>query len=549
MQKRISIGAPVLAATLTTSLLAVPAAASVRPDPTPADRSDAGSRSNGKYDPCSSPWLSWPAMQTTDPNAGRAVTPPPPPAKRTAATTESSQRPNIVTIMVDDMRADELSGPWMRHTRALIQDDGASFENSFSPSPVCGPARASFFSGKYAHNTGVRTNRGPSAFSRFDDANTLPVWLQDAGYNTAHLGKYLNGYGSDSPPGSDGSSPEEYVPPGWDKWYGSLGGSTYRYYNTKLSENGKGTIDLGGRYQTSAYGSIGSQLVSRMAAEREPFFLDLSFTAPHTGGPREPDDPKIATPARRPELRGAYNDRITQPRGRAGEPCNEDKPRVISDAPPLSPAKQAQVVSAARQRAESLATVDDSVRDVFAALRRSGELDNTYVVFTSDNGYYQGEFRQAFGKELPYEPALRTPTLVRGPGIKEGIVRSQPFTTIDFAPTIADMADARVRAKVDGISLLPSATGADRRWSRAILTDAGPQRGDNEYGYGVRMPGLAYHEFDDSRTSRELYDLKADPFENHNVVQDRRYRKVRETMERVLDRLRGCEGKECRQRW
>lgn len=437
----------------------------------------------------------------------------------------------------------------MRKTRRLIQDDGVVFRNSFSPSPVCGPARASFFSGRYAHNTGVRTNRSPSAFNTFDDRNTLPVWLKDAGYNTAHLGKYLNGYGSDSPPGTKGEPSAGYVPPGWDNWYGSIGGSTYRYYNTQLSWNGKGTIDLSGRYQTSAYGDIGSRLVSRMSAEQRPFFLDLSFTAPHTGWPREPGDPQMGTAARLPEMRGAYNDRITRPRGRAGEPCNVDKPRVISDDPPLSPIKQAAIVSAARQRAEALATVDDSVEQVFAALRRSGELDNTYVIFTSDNGFFQGEFRQPLGKELPYEPALRTPTLVRGPGIKGGIERGQPFTTIDFASTIADMANAEVGAEVDGTSMLPSATGSDRGWSRPILTDAGPRRGEEDYGYGVRMPGFDYHEFDDDRTSKELYDLDADAHQNHNVVRDGRYQKTRETMGRALSRLRGCVGEECRRRW
>lgn len=545
MQKRISVGAPVLAATLTTSLLAVTGPVGARPAPADEQTKD--------HDPCSRPWLSWPAAQTVEPETARRAAPLPPVGSegpKAAASTRSSKRPNIVTIMVDDMRADELSGPWMQNTRRLIGSEGASFQNSFAPSPLCGPARASFFSGKYAHNTGVRDNAQPSSFDAFDDGNTFPVWLRKAGYNTAHVGKYLNGYGNGTLSGPDKNVPDSYVPPGWDQWYGSIGGSTYRYWNTQLSDNGKGTIDLKGRYQTQAYGEIGSQLVSRLSAERDPFYLDLSFTAPHTGKPKEPGDPDgLATAARLPRMRGVYNDQISRPRGRAGEPCNGEKPRVISGHEPLSPIDQAKVVAASRQRAESLATVDDSVRRLFAALKRSGELDNTYVLFTSDNGFFQGEFRQDHGKQLPYEPSLRTPTLVRGPGISPGITRQQPFTTIDFAPTIADMANAEVGAKVDGTSVLSSATGKDRGWSRPILTDAGPQLGEDEYGYGVRMPGFAYHEFDDDRADRELYDLEADPHENHNVVDEYRYRRVRHTMSKALDRLRGCQGVQCRRPW
>lgn len=508
--------------------------------------------------PCSRQWTPIAGDESVATGVGRV-----PPVETVddsaRAAAPDRQRPNVLVLMVDDMRADELRGPWMDDTRRLIADQGVTFRNSFSPLPLCGPARASFLSGEYAHNTGVQDNDDPSALQLFDDGNTLPVWLRHAGYSTALLGKYLNGYGGGVEPSAEptlpewrtpeemfGDGPTGYVPPGWEHWYASFEPTTYHYRDTQLSDDGSGVIDLGGRYQTSAYADLGSRLVSRLAAERRPFFLDLSFTAPHSGWPHEDGDPAPATPARLGSERGRYDDRITTPRGVVGEPCNENKPSAISDDPPLTRDDQAGIVEVVRQRAESLATVDDAVARVLGALKRSGELGRTYVLFTSDNGFLQGEFRQSGGKGIPYEPAIRTPTLVRGPGIEPGIVRSQPFTTIDFAPTIADMAGVPAGARVDGKSLLSAATGADRGWRRPILTDTGPGPGGGHYGYGVRVPGFAYHELDDDAVSRELYDLSADPYENHNVVADPRYEDTVKRMARLLDRLRGCGGEACR---
>lgn len=449
----------------------------------------------------------------------------------------------MVLFMVDDMRADEMSGPWMRQTRAQIQSQGVTFSNSFSPLPLCGPARASFLTGKYAHNTGIRMNREPAtAFERLDEGNALPVWLDDAGYNTAFLGKYINGYAEGGP------KPGSYVPPGWDKWYASTGKGTYNYRHTILSNNGKGTIDLKGQYQTNAYGKMGSQLVSQLAKQKDPFYLNLSFTAPHTGGPHEADDPQVKTPARPPKLRGAYDNLITTPAGVPGEPCNDGAPSAVSRKSSIGPNVQGAITEARRQRAESLGSVDNAIARVMRSLRKSGELDNTYVIFTSDNGYFLGEFRQRIGKKLQYEPALRTPTIMRGPGIDKGIKRDPAFTTIDFAPTIADMAGADVGANVDGISLLETATGEATPWRRPILTDTGSSPDKTHYGKGVRTPGAFYGEYNDRRTTRELFNLRRDPNELHNLIGRPRDRDTARSMSKLLDELRNCSGEQCQRR-
>ncbi|UYM07894.1 sulfatase family protein [Solicola gregarius] len=548
------VGALLPAATLS-SLLVTPSSPAHVPTKERQPLPDTRERAN----PCNAPWKRTPALEydlgrlfelwRPAPRDGGATAGGQPTGKaRPAPVAEpgpSGEQPNIVVFMVDDMRADELNGPWMRHTRSLIKAQGVDFVNSFSPIPLCGPARASFLTGKYSHNTGVRTNMSPrSSFDQLDDSNTLPVWLQKAGYTNAFLGKYINGYAEPS-----ASRPGSYVPPGWDEWRASLGNGTYNYRKTRLSDNGKGTIDLTGRYQTSAYGEMGSAMVSELAAKSAPFYFNLSFTAPHTGGPHEPDDPGLKTPARLGSMRGKYDDRITTPGGVPGEPCNAGQPSAVSGKTPISPRQQGAITDVRRQRAESLATVDTAVKRVMGALEASGELDNTYVIFTSDNGFFLGEFRQRIGKKLPYEPSLRTPTIVRGPGIEPGIKREQAFSTIDFAPTIADMADARVGANVDGASMLKSATGKAKPWRRPILTDAGKLQGKLHYGIGVRMPGAFYGSYNDRRHTRQLFDISADPHENNNVIGDARYRRVSKTMARMLDRLRDCEGAVCREPW
>ncbi|MDN5853534.1 MAG: sulfatase [Actinomycetia bacterium] len=465
------------------------------------------------------------------------------PAPATADPNNSpSDRPNVLVFMVDDMRADELSGPWMHQTRDLIQNAGVTFTNSFSPLPLCGPARASFLTGKYAHNTGIRLNNDPSsAFNRLDDANALPVWLDDAGYNTAFLGKYINGYA----PGS-ATNPGSYVPPGWDHWNASIGGGTYNYRHTILSNNGNGTIDLKGKYQTNAYAKRGSRLVSRLARKNEPFYFNLSFTAPHVGKPHDKKPSALKSPATAPKKRGAYDDIITTPSGVPGEPCNEHLPRAVRSKKPITPKLQRKITEVRRQRAESLSSVDDAIARIMRSLRKSGELDNTYVIFTSDNGYFLGEFRQPIGKKLQYEPSLRTPTIMRGPGIGQGIERERAFTTIDFAPTIADMAGAVVGANVDGKSLLNTATGKPRPWLRPILTDTGAWRNKRHYGVGVLMPGMFYGEYNEPGNPRELFDLGQDPDELHNLIGSARYRGRTREMSTLLDELRMCRGAECR---
>src|SRR5680860_914035 len=360
-------------------------------------------------------------------------------------------RPNVVVIMADDMREDDLR--FMPNVQRLIGDEGVHFKNMFSPQPLCCPARASFLTGQYTHNHGVWSHAEPYGFRVLRDEQTLPVWLKDVGYNTVFLGKYLNGYGWQTL--LDGSSSVHYVPPGWTDWRGSVdggieagsayAGSTYNYFDTTLNVNGV-LQPHQGQYQTRMLGRQSEQIIAENARSTRPFFLWASYVAPHFGRPDEPDDPGVVardngggsnflSPARPDDVKGMFDDEVTEAPGAEGEKDVSDKPFFIRRLPPLNDGERAALLNVTRQRAESLAVLDDEVARTIDALEKTGELDNTIVAFTSDNGFFLGEHRMRQGKILPYDPSLRVPLMIRGPGIPKGVVRDDPFTIIAVSYT------------------------------------------------------------------------------------------------------------------
>ncbi|CAA9353429.1 MAG: hypothetical protein AVDCRST_MAG34-1913 [uncultured Nocardioidaceae bacterium] len=502
--------------------------------------------------------------------------------RTTAATARVESRPNVVVILLDDMRADDLA--FMPLSRRLLADEGAQFVNSFSPYPLCCPARASLLTGVYTHNHRVFDVGPPYGFSSFDDRSTFATWLEDAGYDTTLIGKYLNGYGPTPVRGSTTGSSFSYVPPGWTTWRASIdggmpaddpeAGGTYRYFDTTLSENGSGFTNYRGSYQTTVYGTLSEEVIRRNAAAGRPFVLYASYTAPHHGGPVEPDDPQtvvngagqrtnFATPARPARIRGKFDSRITASPGASwNDPDFTDKPSHLRSRPPLSQEELLASRAVARQRAESLFLVDKQVKRTVDVLRETGTLRNTLVVLTSDNGYFLGEQRIRQGKTFPHEPALRVPLLMRGPGIPAGVRRTDPFTSIDLAPTIADLAGVTPSSPVDGVSMLGVARYGDRGWTRAVLTETGPLFGvvretgesgrprepgepaDLRYAIGIRTQRWLYVDY--ATGEEELYNLVRDPQQYRNVVAAARHADTVELLRRELQRMRACDGLQCR---
>jgi arylsulfatase A-like enzyme len=492
----------------------------------------------------------------------------PPQSPAEAAPARASARPNIVVVMADDMRADDLR--FMSAVRRLVVRTGLTFRNSFSPYPLCCPARASFLTGRYAHNHRVFSHKSPWGFKSFDDRRTLATALRSAGYRTGFVGKYLNGYGAQRSLVT-GRSSLRYVPNGWSDWYGAVRG-TYNYWNTTYNVNGRLDRSHHGEYQTNVLGGFARTLVTRYHRLGRPFFLYFSSVAPHFGGPYEKGDPvrvrrrdgsytKFATPARPASVRGMFNSRIRRASGlpvdgSSPEADISDKARPMRWLSQLSTAERIGVRNLTRQRAEALYVLDRQVAQLIARLKATGEYRNTVFVFTSDNGYFLGEHRVREGKIKPHEPSLRVPLVITGRGIRHG-ERFDPATTPGLTATIAQLAGARSRMPfvADGVSLVPSLR-ADRGWAVPVVTEGRessavfPKSGrapgfhDARTTIGVRTGQWKYVEY--SSGDKELYDLDADPNELHNLAGDPALAQVRDQLRLVWSDYKDCRGLSCR---
>jgi N-acetylglucosamine-6-sulfatase len=446
--------------------------------------------------------------------------------------------PNVVVIETDDQTAADLEA--MPRTRELIAGEGVTFRESFVSLSQCCPSRATLLTGRYAHNHHVLASAPPlGGVDRLDASETLAVWLRRAGYATALVGKYLNGYGRRNP---------FAVPPGWTEWHVLLGGSTYRYYDYAINHDGR-LRGYGGApedYQTDVITTLTEGVVRRRAAARAPFFLWTAYVAPHTGQPRDIlDPPGVPSAVPAPRHRDAFAGRLPPFSPAFDEADVSDKPLAIATRPPLGPEATAALWEAWRQRQEALQAVDEGVARIVRALRAAGELRDTLIVFTSDNGFMTGEHRLAAGKIVPYEPSIRVPLLMRGPGIPAGAVRTQPVWNGDLAPTILAAAGARSPWRPDGRSLWPLIRRPGLRTGRAILLEGPPRHGLPRYA-GLRTARHLYVEHLDGEL--ELYDLARDPYELDNLVAMPAAVPVRIRLAARLARLRGCRGAGCRQR-
>ena len=448
---------------------------------------------------------------------------------------QGGSRPNIVVIMTDDQTAESMRV--MSGVRSVLGRRGTTFERALVSTALCCPSRATFFTGQYMHNHGVLGNRPPEGgYARLDTAEWLPVWLQRAGYHTLHIGKFLNRYGQDRPP--------EEVPPGWSEWYASVDPSTYQFYGYRLNENG--VVTSYPRYSTDEFAQRTVDAVTRLAPSPDPFFISLAFVAPHTGGPRDPDDPVgLATPSPAARHRDAF----------AGEPLprspafNEadvsDKPNFIRRRPRLTPARVAAVEENYSQELESLLAVDEGVVNIVEALRASGELDNTLIVFTSDNGYFHGEHRVSRGKVMIYEQSIRVPLILRGPGVPAGARRRQLVSNADLAPTILDAAGAVPGRVQDGESLFGLLSDGGLESGRELLLE-GPSGIQAVAFSALRNYRFTYAEHDNG--ARELYDLERDPDQLESVHDDPAYDAIQARLSQRLAALQICAGASCRTR-
>jgi N-acetylglucosamine-6-sulfatase len=488
------------------------------------------------------------------------------------------EKPNVVVLMTDDMRVDDLR--WMPTVRRELGQRGIEFRNSFSPNPLCCPARASFFSGQLSHNHGVISHLPPWGFRAFQDRGTIATALRRAGYRTALVGKYLNGYGEQRR--RDGSPSMRYVPPGWTDWYAAFDpppgnpvpGGTYNFMDQPINHDGQVELHRG-RYSTVTTGDIATSLVDRYSQQPDPFFMYLAFVAPHFGKPHEADDPSytlpdgttepLGTPAVPAWVRGRFDEVITKAPGFGGDadPSEADigdKPEYMQRRPQPNASMEAAALESARQRAESLFVVDQQVERLIERLKARGEWDRTVLFFTSDNGFFLGEHRHLKGKIKPYEPSTRVPLLVTGPGLRSGERRDDPVTTVDLTATILELGRAvpflTADHALDGSSRLTTLLKGDQGWRAPVTTegrlwtsrDVAARRRlgfTSQVSYvGLRTPRWSFVRYD--RGEEELYDLSRDANELTNVVDDPRYSDVVAELRRLWRQYAGCAGPQCR---
>jgi N-acetylglucosamine-6-sulfatase len=451
-----------------------------------------------------------------------------------SAPLQPKRAPNIVFIVLDDL--DARSFAFLPQVKSIIGDRGVTFTSTYVSVPICCPSRASILSGKYAHNHGVLFNGAPDGgFETFHDTgqerSTIATWLKDKGYRTAMVGKYLNGYPSGGDPG--------YVPPGWNEWFGldnELSSDTYYNYGVNLNGQRVSFGDAPDDYETDVLARRSIEFLRDAARDRDkPFLLYLAPSAPHTS----------AIPA--PRHASAYPDAFAPRVPSFNEGDVGDKPEWVRQMDPLTPREIEKMDRLYRNRLQSLLAVDEMVQRVVTTLEQAGVLDQTYVFFTSDNGFQMGEHRFPHGKDSPYEESILVPLVVRGPGVPAGRVLSHLVTDVDFAPTFAELAGAPVPSEVDGRSLVPllgaSPPAADSWRKEALVEHFARQRSGIPAFRELRTPTLAYVEYDDG--DAELYDMQADPYELENAYAAAPAATVAALASR-LAALRSCKGAGCR---
>ncbi len=490
-------------------------------------------------------------------------------------------RPNFVIVMSDD-QAPQMN-PALRSVERLIADRGTTFENAFASFPLCCPSRASLLTGQYAHNHGTTGNNpqsGGGYGALLQKDRNLAAWLQAAGYDTAFAGKWLNGY----------RTPRR-APPGWDEWHGLVGAggeglSSFYDYDVFEPDGsprhfGTATAD----YQTDVLTREYAQpFIAEHSSDPDPFFLWVAYHPPHDGLGRDDAAGRRCSngpPASRRGVQSAIPParyagrfaRIAAPRTPSfDERVITDKPAGVRNLPRLDRSALERIERDYRCGLAAMLALDDGVTAIVDQLRATGELDQTVLIFTADQGVLAGQHRIARGKNRPYEEAIDIPLVISGPGIAAGRRIDSPVMNGDLAPTILDLAGAGVPPELarpfDGSSLAPQLAGAGAGADRAILIEGRnkperARRGFRVRSYvGVRTSRYAYTEYRRAGyptataasaapigagrvTDREVYDLKLDPYELENRSRDRAYDRTRAALAGLTAQLERCAAAEC----
>ena len=495
-----------------------------------------------------------------------------------------SDKPNVVVILTDDQTLRDLYETTGTHgkgkklmpkVRGMIGGKGITFNRYYASNPISCPSRTTNLTGQYSKNHGnIRNTFGRGKYcsdpGRVDFAHTLPAWLQAAGYRTLHYGRFLNAFGLGR---------ADRVPAGWDDYVQPVefnSSASAVFYGYQLNINGHVTRKYGNKNHPDKKNYF-TDVMTKMALASiaggdlsQPFYLALDHRAPH----EDAVDPVGPAPAVRDNktLRGKPPRRPPS----FDETNVSDKTAWLRKSRRLS-TRQKQLISVrSRRRLRALEAVDEDAGKLIKRLRDLGELDNTYIFFTSDNGFFNGEHRISKGKYRPYENSAHEPFMLRGPGIPQNSSSAELTMNVDLAPTIVDIAGATATGRVmDGRSMLPYAMHPKRRSHRPIMLEAFPPKAstaakpkekslaakavdaalDGPLAFAAKDPtppnwrAVVYEHWKLVRfdgQGYELYDLNKDPDEINSLARIKRYAPVVSFLRKQLHRLERCAGAECR---
>ncbi|KAI6353671.1 hypothetical protein MCOR31_011668 [Pyricularia oryzae] len=494
----------------------------------------------------------------------------------------SKSKPNIIMIMTDDQDLHLDSTEHMPTLQKLLVQRGTTFNNHWVTEAQCCPSRATVLRGQQAHNTNITAVSYPGG--NYDkwrasemDSEYLPKWLNDAGYSTNYIGKFLNGHnlGNYNPP-----------PKAWTEIDALIDPYMYDFNRAVFSKNGQHPVNYPGWHQPDIVRIKAVERIKQLAQDDKPFFYWISPTAPHTVPPINGPSDNMPQPLTR--HKDLFPDLVLPKKGNWNPPDEYAKQKVnwVGRTPPLNESMLAETEVLYKTRIQSLQGIDEIIEDVVATLEQEGILDNTYIIYTSDNGFMIGTHRITAMKSLAYKEAGQTPFIVRGPGVPEGVVSRLPGTHTDIAPTLLELAGvdpASFPKLFDGRSLLPqwrepAGSGNCSQTSPVQTECSGDVIGVEFWGdANYELPALPFNDpqgpygavmssFKALRVAGEhraylytvwcsneleLYNTLTDPDELVNLAlnPDAETRRLMTRLNALLLVIKSCEGDVCRAPW
>jgi N-acetylglucosamine-6-sulfatase len=479
-----------------------------------------------------------------------------------AAAARPAAKPNIVFILTDDLSWNLVNRQIAPHIVAL-ENRGETFNHYFVTDSLCCPSRSTIFTGLFPHDTQVFTNVGrDGGFRKFQSRRlykrTFSVATRVRGYRTSMMGKYLNGYGT--PSVTPATAP---IPPGWSDWHAA--GNGYLEFNYTLNENGRFNFyggPTGGCGVTGSPNNYGVDVLNARASSfinttrRKPFVLEVATFAPHA--------PYIPAPRNACDFPG-----LTEPRDPSFNSPNINPPAWLARRSALTAQDINTIDRSYRMRAQAVESVDKLLADVEATLARDHMARNTYIVFSSDNGYHLGQHQLSRGKQTAFDTDIRVPLVIAGPGIPRARVVSRVVQNTDLYPTFLRLAGGAPSRTIDGHSLVPLLHPAKRGppWRTVALIEhhhsnkqnpndpdaEDGSRGGNPTSYEAirisspRLPGFkgpvdgVYVQYRDPQREIEYYNIAKDPFERDNIASNLT-RAQRAELNRILATLASCHG-------